>query len=182
MAAQAEQSFKKKVQGTNQVANFFSELEAQRFPEEMVKDNYPEAHSRWVQLGHTQSTPWQWVMMLELSMVAFLAPTAALRPIQSITIYAVLWVFFLHPGATSTSNLLRLYGDALDVIEDRARADRVRRREEWRQAQGKGAGNGGKGNAGGNPFSGVEAKNVLLSSCGYGFGEPMSFFWYTDVR
>ena len=162
MAAQAEQSFKKKVHGTNQISDFFSELESQRFPEEMVREHYPEAFARWVQLGHTQSTPWQWVMMLELCMVAFLAPTAALRPIPSITIYAVLWVFFVHPGSTSTSNLLRLYGDALDEIEDRAREDRARRRDEWRQAQGKGAGNGGKGNAPSNPFAGQQARAWCL--------------------
>lgn len=61
-------------------------------------------------------------------------------------------VFFVHPGSTSTSNLLRLYADALDLIEHRAREDRVRRRDEWKQNRGKAE--GGKGQAASNPFAG----------------------------
>lgn len=152
MAAQAEQNFKRKIHGTNHIVNFFTELEAERFPEEIVSEHYPDAVARWKTLGLTQSTPWMWVMLLELCMVSFLAPTAALRPIPSITIYAVLWFFLVHPGSTSTSNLLRLYADALDLIEHRAREDRVRRRDEWKQNRGKAE--GGKGQAASNPFAG----------------------------
>ena len=93
MAAQAEQNFKRKIHGTNHIVNFFTELEAERFPEEIVSEHYPDAVARWKTLGLTQSTPWMWVMLLELCMVSFLAPTAALRPIPSITVYAVLWFF-----------------------------------------------------------------------------------------
>jgi hypothetical protein len=165
MAAQAELAFKRKIQGTDQITNFFMELEALRIPEEMVREQYPQAFVRWQTLGRTQSTPWTWVMMLELCLVSFLAPTAALRPIPSITVYAILWFFFVHPGSTSTSNLLRLYGDALDVIEDRARADRVRRREEFRQQQGKGQGQG-KGPANNNPFSGATPLGYMFACFG----------------
>ena len=47
---------------------------------------------------------------------------------------------------------MRLYADALDLIEHRAREDRVRRRDEWKQNRGKAE--GGKGQAASNPFAG----------------------------
>lgn len=133
----AEQHFKKKVAGTRVISDFFTELEAEDFPTDLFETSYPEAVARWKLIGTTQSCSWKWVMFAELCLVSFLAPTAVLMPIPSIVIYGVLWFFFLHPGATSTSNLLRLYSDALDIVEHRARADRTRRREEWTQARGR---------------------------------------------
>lgn len=41
------------------------------------------------------------------------------RPSLSMRFY----VFFVHRGSTSTSNLLQLYGDALGLIEHHAKAD-----------------------------------------------------------
>ena len=86
MAAHAETAFKKRVQDSAVLQDFFRELEAQPFPGDILRENYAEAVARWELLGHTQSTPWMWVMFAELCLVSFLAPTAALRPIPSITV------------------------------------------------------------------------------------------------
>ena len=58
-AQQAEQIFKKKVQNSKQVEDFFIELEAQEFPEAIVRENYPEAVQRWELLGKTQTIRWE---------------------------------------------------------------------------------------------------------------------------
>ena len=160
MASPSELGFKKRIANSKVLPEFFAELETQEFPAEIVKANYPEAVQRWEQLGCTQSVPWIWVMFAELCLVSFLSPTAVLRPMPSITVYAVLWFFFVHPGATSTSNLLRLYGDALDTIEHRARTDRQRRREEWKVQHG--AKGGGKGAP--NPYVGDLSMTVSAGS------------------
>lgn len=169
MASAAELTFKKRIASTRVLPDFFAELETQEFPTDLVKANYPEAVQRWEALGCTQSVPWMWVMFAELCLVTFLSPTAALRPIPSITVYAVLWFFFVHPGATSTSNLLRLYGDALDTIEHRARTDRIRRREDWKAQHG--AKGGGKGAP--NPYIGDLSMTVSAGSL-EGEGRMMS--------
>ena len=153
-SAPTVEQFKRKIAGTELLSNFFGELEALEFPEALVREHYPEACQRWQLLGGTQSTPWTWVMFAELCLASFLSPTAVLRPIQSIQVYAVLWFFFVHPGSTSTSNLLRVYADALDAIECRARADRKERSSNWRQQHGKGSAKGGQAGTGTNPFAG----------------------------
>ena len=151
-SAPTVEQFKRKIAGTELLSNFFGELEALEFPEAFIREHYPEACERWQLLGGAQSTPWMWVMFAELCLASFLSPTAVLRPIQSIQVYAVLWFFFARPGSTSTSNLLRVYADALDAIECRARADRKERSSNWRQPHGKGNPKGGQ--AGTNPFAG----------------------------
>lgn len=173
----AEQHFKKKVAGTKVISHFFTELEAEDFPTEVLETSYPEAVARWKLIGTTQSCSWIWVMFAELCLVSFLAPTAVLMPIPSIVIYGVLWFFFLHPGATSTSNLLRLYSDALDIVEHRARADRTRRREEWTQARGRDAaqdaGRRAPAAPGKNPYKG-ELSMTLSSGSLEGEGRLMA--------
>ena len=148
------------------ISDFFTELEAEDFPTDLFEQHYPEAMERWKLIGITQSCSWIWVMFTEICLVSFLAPTAVLTPIPSVVIYGVLWFFFLHPGATSTSNLLRLYSDALDIVEHRARADRVRRREEWTQTRGRDAaaddGRRAPAAPGKNPYKGE--LNITLSS------------------
>lgn len=68
-------------------------------------------------VGKMYNVSWIWVMSCELSLAGMLAPSAALYPIESITIYPLMWVFILHPGSTQTSGLVRLYQDVLDEIE-----------------------------------------------------------------
>ena len=99
------------------VPDFFGELEAENFPTALLQHHYPDYVKRWELIGATQSCPWMWVMFAELCFVSFLAPTAVLKPLPSIFVYGVLWFFFVHPGTTSTSNLLRLYADALEIVD-----------------------------------------------------------------
>lgn len=171
MASLTVEQFKKRLVGTDLVSNFFGELEALQFPEDVIREHYPEALERWQLLGATQSTPWMWVMLAELCLASFLAPTAVLKPIDSISVYAVLWLFFVHPGSTSTSNLLRVYGDALDVIEARARADRKERRLNWKRQHGKGQGKPAQ--AASNPYAGELSMTMSAGSL-EGEGRTMS--------
>ena len=76
MASLTVEQFKKRLAGTDLVSNFFGELEALQFPEDVICEHYPEALERWQLLGATQSTPWMWVMLAELCLASFLAPTA----------------------------------------------------------------------------------------------------------
>lgn len=98
MASPSELGFKKRIANSKVLPEFFAELETQEFPAEIVKANYPEAVQRWEQFGCTQSVPWIWVMFAELCLVSFLSPTAVLRPMPSITVYAVLWFFLCSSG------------------------------------------------------------------------------------
>ena len=93
MASLTVEQFKKRLAGTDLVSNFFGELEALQFPEDVIREHYPEALERWQLLGATQSTPWMWVMLAELCLASFLAPTAVLKPIDSISVYAKSMLF-----------------------------------------------------------------------------------------
>eukprot|EP00439_Symbiodinium_sp_Y106_P033386 s1499_g4.t1 len=86
----------------------------------------------WEVVGKLQSVPWQWVCSVELSLAGFLAPTACLYPVQSIAIYALTWVFLLHPGSTQTPRLLRLCQDCFDEIEHIVNQERAVAGVEWR--------------------------------------------------
>ena len=87
------------------------------FPEDELRQLFPDLVAEWEIVAKLQSVPWPWVAVVELSLTEFLAPTAALYPINSIQIFARTWPFLLHPGSTQTSGLLRLYQDALDEVE-----------------------------------------------------------------
>ena len=79
------------------VNQFFSDLESLEFPDATLRELYPDLVGHWEVVGKLQSVPWQWVCSVELSLAGFLAPTACLYPVQSIAIYALTWVFLLHP-------------------------------------------------------------------------------------
>ena len=152
---------KKKLCTHEAVQDFFRDLEAIPFPTDIIAESCPGAVERWQQIAATQSVPWMWVMAAELVLSGFLAPTAVLFPVQSITVYPLLWLFFLHPGSTQTSGLVRLYANVFDNIEARAREDRRSRHRAWAAAHPPGQALGGGGirrqrNAGGhgNPYSG----------------------------
>lgn len=114
------------------VNQFFSDLESLEFPDATLRELYPDLLGHWEVVGKLQSVPWQWVCSVELSLAGFLAPTACLYPVQSIAIYALTWVFLLHPGSTQTSGLLRLYQDCLDEIDRAVNVDRAEAATEWR--------------------------------------------------
>ena len=117
------------------VNQFFSDLESLEFPDATLRELYPDLAEHWEVVGKLQSVPWQWVCSVELSLAGFLAPTACLYPVQSIAIYALTWVFLLHPGSTQTSGLLRLYQDCLDEIERAVNLDRAEAATEWRASR-----------------------------------------------
>ena len=117
------------------VNQFFSDLESLEFPDATLRELYPDLAEHWEVVGKLQSVPWQWVCSVELSLAGFLAPTACLYPVQSIAIYALTWVFLLHPGSTQTSGLLRLCQDCLDEIERAVNLDRAEAATEWRASR-----------------------------------------------
>ena len=82
-------------------------LEQVPFPEAEVRALYPELVEVWTTIGQSQNVPWQWVMVMELSLATFLAPIAVLMPTRTIKIFLALWSFLLHPGSTHTSNSSR---------------------------------------------------------------------------
>ena len=113
--------------------SFFTELETEELKIDSVREKIPELVAHWEIVAKLQSVPVVWVMAVELSLAGMLSPTAALYPMQSITIYPLTWCFLLHPGSTQTSGLLRLYQDVVDTLEIRINQARYRLRQEWAQ-------------------------------------------------
>ena len=151
------EAIKKAFKKNKNLANeFFTNVEGESFPHELLLECYPDAVDMWKKIGLTQNVPYEWVMMMELGMVSFLTPTAVLYPIESVTIYFLVWLFFCHPGATNTSNLLRLYQNIFDIIEARARTDRQTRYDQWEQTNRKvdAAARRERGTHRSNPYSG----------------------------
>ena len=110
---------------------FFDDLEVTAIDKGKITECFPSLVADWELQGKTLSVPWDWVMILELMLVAFLSPTAILKPIETISIYAVVWCFLLHPGATGSSNVIRLYQDIFDIIELKLNRDREGRAATW---------------------------------------------------
>ena len=135
----------KKLRSEEVVNGFFRELEAIPFPTDKLRELYPELTETWDITAKLQSVPWEWVMACELSLSGLLAPTACLYPQQSISIYALTWLFLLHPGSTQTSGLLRLYQDTLDEVERSVNAARAEQAATWASQHPQG---------GSNPFAG----------------------------
>ena len=92
--------------------DLFRLLEAEPFSETIVEDTYPDLLTEWKHIGNAMQVPWQYVMIMELSLSAFCAPTAVLFPFPTLRIYPVLWWFLFHPGAFNTSGIIRLYSEA----------------------------------------------------------------------
>ena len=111
----------KKLRSQEVVNGFFHELEAIPFPKKL-RELYPELTETWDITAKLQSVPWEWGMACELSLSGLLAPTACLYPQQSISIYALTWLFLLHTGSTQTSGLLQ---DTLDEVERSVNAARA---------------------------------------------------------
>ena len=85
----------------------------------------------WRRIGDTQSVPWPWVMLCELSLTSFLAPPARFH-LPSFQVYSLTWTFFLHPAWCHTSNLLRVYQNVLHRAELKANQDRAAARARLR--------------------------------------------------
>ena len=105
------------------------------FPEDELRQIIPAGIiTEWENIGATQSVSWVWVMLCELSLVSFLTPNARFFPLASFAVYSVNWMFFLHPGSCHTSNLLRLYHNVLQGLEQKANAHRAARRAHLKAA------------------------------------------------
>ena len=52
--------------------------------------------------------------VLRVGACIFLTPTAVLYPIKSVTVFSLICFFYLHPGVTNTSNLLRMHQTVFD--------------------------------------------------------------------
>ena len=119
-----------------EINDFFVQLETNvEFPQDQLKGLLgPDIIKEWEQIGATQSCSWLWVMNCELSLVSFLTPNARFQPLASMSVYSLMWTFFLHPGSCHTSNLLRLYQNTLHGIEIRANEFRAREREKNKAA------------------------------------------------
>ena len=119
-----------------EINDFFVQLETNViFPQDQLKRLLgPVIVKEWEQIGATQSCSWLWVMNCELSLVSFLTPNARFQPLASMSVYSLMWTFFLHPGSCHTSNLLRLYQNTLHGIEIRANEFRASEREKNRAA------------------------------------------------
>lgn len=123
----------KRLSNEDVVNDFFKELEQTPFPETKIKELFPDLVAAAERIASLQSVPWPWVLMCELSLTSFLAPTACLYPVNSIRLFPVFWTFFMHPGSTQTSGLLRFYADIYDEVEFAVNDDRTKKRAEWAQ-------------------------------------------------
>ncbi|CAK0815242.1 unnamed protein product [Prorocentrum cordatum] len=110
-----------------QIDAFFQKLEqAVPFPEAELAALAPLAVAQeWKSIGATQSVPWIWVMLCELSLVSFLTPNARITPLASFFVFSLSWMFFLHPGARHASNLLRLCRNVLRALERKSNEARA---------------------------------------------------------
>ena len=118
---------------TDEVKNrLFEAMEQIPFPNETIQHLYPDLVETWTAIGASRNVPWQWVMVMELSLGTFLSPTAVLMPTTTMKIFPVLWNFLIHPGSTQTSNLMAVYRDAFDLIKAAVNSERTRARLEWK--------------------------------------------------
>ena len=112
-------------------ANLFRLLENEAFHLEPVAALYPELAEHWQKLADAMQVPWQFVMVLDLTMAAALAPTAVLFPLPTLPIHPVLWWFLFHPGAYNTSAIIKLYSEVLQLVEEDVNAARAERHRVW---------------------------------------------------
>ena len=101
-----------------EINDFFIELETHvKFPQEQLKRLLgTDIVREWELIGASQSCSWLWVMNCELSLVSFLTPNARLRPLATMSVFPLMWTFFLRPGLWHTSHLLGLYQNTLHGI------------------------------------------------------------------
>ena len=96
------------------------------FPNETIQRLYPDLVETWT------AVPWQWAMVLELSLGTFMSPTAVFMPPTTMKVFPVLWNSLTHPSSTQTSNLIAMCRDAFDLIEAAVNSERTRARLEWK--------------------------------------------------
>ena len=130
MASQVEQ-VRRALNSDATKAGLFRLLENDAFQLEPVAALFPELADDWQKIGNAMQVPWQFVMVLDLTMAAAMAPTAVLFPLPTLPIHPVLWWFLFHPGAYNTSGIIKLYGEVLQLVEEDINAARAERRRTW---------------------------------------------------
>ena len=114
----------------NLIMGFFPKLETIPFLEDVFAQHIPDLVSTWDAIGRTQSVSWPWVMMQELVLTAFCTHTAVLNPENSIDVCSLTWTFLLHPGATQSSGLTRMYAYVWDELDISLNRDILARHQE----------------------------------------------------
>ena len=98
--------------------DLFRLLESESFDPAALHGLYPALHQQWKDIANAMQVPWQYIMVMDLSLAAAMAPTLlVLFALPTLQIYPVVWWFLLHPGATNTSAAVRLFADVLDLLE-----------------------------------------------------------------
>ena len=147
------EQFKKKIAGTDLVGNFFAELEALQFPEALVRETLPGSshalEASWRDPKHPLGLGYVCRAVPDKLFGTHRGPPAPSSPLTYTRCFGSSSYIL---GLLLPPTLLRLYGDALDIIEARGRADRRERRANWKlthggKAAGRGAGKGGPGKA-----------------------------------
>lgn len=128
--------------------DLFRLLESETFDTAALRNLYPELQQQWKDIASAMQVPWQYIMVLDLSLAASMAPTAVLFALPTLQIYPVVWWFLLHPGATNTSAAVRLFADVLDLLERAMNKKRDDLRAGWAES------NPGQ-RPGQNPFTGA---------------------------
>ena len=108
-------------------------LEAEPFHPDPVRRLYLDLLAHWERVGGAGQVPWQYIMIMELSLTAALSPTAVLFALPTLRVYSVIWWFLLHPGATNTSAPVKFYANVLDlgILEAEINARRADLRQTW---------------------------------------------------
>ena len=152
MASQVEQ-VRRALNSDATKAGLFRLLENDAFLLEPVAALFPELADDWQKISNAMQVPWQFVMVLDLTMAAAMAPTAVLFPLPTLPIHPVLWWFLFHPGAYNTSGIIKLYGEVLQLVEEDINAARAERRRTW--AEQHSSSSGREEGRGSNPYVGA---------------------------
>ena len=126
----------------------FRTLEEIPLPRQQLERLHPSLVSSWKTSGESQSVSCPWEMVMAMSLGAVLESTSVHMSTTTSELNPVLWTFLMHPGSTHTSNLIGLYHDVFDVIEDAVNADRAVCKGLWNRQQ------RGRASDSENPFAG----------------------------
>jgi hypothetical protein len=81
--------------------DLFRLLESESFDSAILHGLYPALHQQWTDIANAMQVPWQYIMVLDLSLAAAMAPTAVLFALPTLQIYPVRRVVvFAAPRST----------------------------------------------------------------------------------
>ena len=88
------------------------------FPRQQIERLHTALVSSWKTTGESHCVSCPWAKVMAMSLGAVLVPTALLTRTATLAVYTVLWTFLMRPGSTHTSNLIGLFRDVFDLIEN----------------------------------------------------------------